>query len=185
MKQAYPIILTPDNGEYVVTVPGFDINTSGKDIADAIFMAEDAIRLCGITLQDMGKEVPTPGLVQVEYKAGDIPAFAVVDFDAYRRANETRTVRKNVSLPSYLNELAERAGTNFSQVLQDGLKAKLGVQWRTQPPLRGRLFTSTGPPGPRPLRCTSASSLWPCGCAGKTPVRFCPGVSPLPFYCGC
>lgn len=39
-----------------------------------------------------------------------------------------RTVRRNVTLPSYLNELGEKAGLNFSQVLQDGLRQRLGVQ---------------------------------------------------------
>ncbi len=54
-------------------------------------------------------------------------AFAVVDFDAYRRANDMRTVRKNVTLPGRLNDLAEKAGLNFSLVLQDALKERLGV----------------------------------------------------------
>ena len=47
---------------------------------------------------------------------------------AYRRAQDTRAIRKNVTIPSYLNDLAERAGVNFSQVLQDGLRQRLGVQ---------------------------------------------------------
>lgn len=50
-----------------------------------------------------------------------------VDFAAYRRANDMRTVRKNVTLPNYLNELAIQAGINFSQVLQEGLKQRLGM----------------------------------------------------------
>lgn len=50
-----------------------------------------------------------------------------MDFDAYRRANDMRAVRKNVTIPNYLNELAVKAGINFSQVLQEGLKQCLGV----------------------------------------------------------
>lgn len=45
-----------------------------------------------------------------------------IDFDAYRRANDLRTVRKNVTIPSWLNSLAENAGINSSQILQEGLK---------------------------------------------------------------
>lgn len=51
-----------------------------------------------------------------------------MDLDAYRRSRDTRAVRKNVTIPSYLSDLAERAGANFSQILQDGLKARLGVE---------------------------------------------------------
>ena len=129
MKQAYPIILTPtDNGEYVVYSPDLNINTSGENLADAIFMAEDAISLCGITLQDVGKPIPSPSVGPIHCSGNEISAFAVVDFDAYRRANDMRSIRKNVTIPSYLNELAEKAGLSFSQILQDGLKSRLGVQ---------------------------------------------------------
>ena len=128
MKQAYPILLTPAEHGYVVYVPALDINTEGDSIADAISMAEDAIGLWGITAQDMGKPIPEPGDHLPECAKNELAAFAVVDFDAYRRANDMRSVRKNVTIPSYLNELAEKAGLSFSQVLQDGLKAQLGVQ---------------------------------------------------------
>ncbi len=128
MKEAYPIILTPDSGGYTVYVPDIDINTQGSSVAEAISMASDAIGLWGITTQDMGKEIPKPSSYLLECAENEISTFAVVDFDAYRRANDMRTVRKNVTLPSYLNELAEKAGVNFSQVLQEGLKQRLGVQ---------------------------------------------------------
>lgn len=128
MKQAYPILLTPAERGYVVFVPDLDINTEGETIADAISMAEDAIGLWGVTAQDMKKPVPAPSAGLPVCKDGEIAAFAVVDFDAYRRANDMRSIRKNVTIPSYLNELAEQAGISFSQVLQDGLKTRLGVQ---------------------------------------------------------
>lgn len=128
MKKAYPIILTPDEPGYLVYVPDLDINTEGKDLADAIEMASDAISLCGICKQDIGQEIPEPSSALPSCGENEIAAFALVDFDAYRRANDMRTVRKNVTLPNYLNELAEQAGVNFSQVLQEGLKQRLGVQ---------------------------------------------------------
>lgn len=127
MKIAYPIILTPAENGYVVYVPDFEINTEGESVADAIEMAEDAIGLVGITKQDMGQPLPPASTSLPACKDGDLAAFALVDFDAYRRAHDMRTVRKNVTLPNYLNELAERAGINFSQVLQAALKQQLGI----------------------------------------------------------
>lgn len=128
MKSAYPIILTPADHGFVVYVPDLDINTEGDSIADAIDMASDAIGLWGISAQDMGREIPPASTAMPQCAPGEQAAFALVDFDAYRRANDMRTVRKNVTLPSYLNDLAEKAGINFYQVLQDGLKQRLGVQ---------------------------------------------------------
>jgi post-segregation antitoxin (ccd killing protein) len=54
--------------------------------------------------------------------------FVDIDFNAYRRENDNRSVRKNLSLPSWLNDRAEKAGVNFSQVLQEGLKVRLGIK---------------------------------------------------------
>lgn len=127
MKIAYPIILTDCDGWVCVSVPDLDINTQGKDIADAIEMAQDAIGAWGITAQDMGKTVPAPSKTLPPTEPGTQVAFALVDFDAYRRANDQRMVRKNVTIQNYLNEMAEKAGINFSQVLQEGLKERLGV----------------------------------------------------------
>ncbi|WP_455581195.1 type II toxin-antitoxin system HicB family antitoxin [Dysosmobacter sp.] len=127
MKTAYPIILTPADHGYVVYVPDLDINTEGGSIADAIDMAADAIGLWGITAQDMGREIPAASAALPACKSGETAAYALVDFDACRRANDMRTVRKNVTLPSFLNDLAEKAGVNFSQVLQDALKQRLGI----------------------------------------------------------
>lgn len=127
MKLAYPIVLTPDNSGYVVFVPDMNINTEGRDVADAIEMASDAIGLCGISMQDMGCEIPAPSASLPQCAQGEIAAFALVDFEAYRRAHELRTVRKNVTIPAYLNDLAEAAHVNFSQVLQEGLKQRLNV----------------------------------------------------------
>ena len=60
----------------------------------------------------------------------EIVTLVDIDFAAYHRANDLRTVRKNVTLPSWLNDLAERNGVNFSQVLQESLKERLHVSNR-------------------------------------------------------
>jgi len=44
-----------------------------------------------------------------------------VDFFDYRRKIDTKTVRRNVALPSWLNYEAEHAGINVSRVLQEAL----------------------------------------------------------------
>lgn len=127
MKGAYPVILTPTNAGYLVYVPDLEINTEGTDITNAIEMAEDAIGIYGISMQDIQQKIPAPSSVLPTCSPDQITTFVVVDFDAYRRAHDMRTIRKNVTLPSWLNSLAEDAGVNFSQVLQDALKRKLHV----------------------------------------------------------
>lgn len=79
MKLAYPIILTPDACGYVVYVPDMNINTEGKDLADAIEMASDAISLCRGALQELGREIPAPSASLPPCADGEIAAFAMVD----------------------------------------------------------------------------------------------------------
>lgn len=127
MKAVYPIILTPDRNGYVVSVPDLNINTEGKDIAEAIEMARDAIGLLGICEEDAGRPIPKASNELPPHEQNEIATLVDIDFAAYRRANDLRTVRKNVTIPSWLNNLAEGAGINFSQVLQDGLKSRLNI----------------------------------------------------------
>lgn len=127
-KLIYPIVLHPEaEGGYSVDVPDLEIGTQGETVAECLEMARDAIGLWGICEQDAGRVVREPSNLTPPHGSEDIVTLVDVDFNAYRRANDMRTVRKNVTLPSWLCYLAENAGVNFSQVLQEGLRAKLQV----------------------------------------------------------
>ncbi|TGE38167.1 HicB family protein [Desulfosporosinus fructosivorans] len=125
MIKAYPIVLTPTQTGYVVTVSDLDINTQGKDIAEAIYMARDAIGLWGITEQDDGRKIPEPSSIEPERQSNELVTWVDIDFDKYRKANDMTTMRINVSVPKYLKVLGDEAGVNFSQELQERLKEKL------------------------------------------------------------
>ncbi|SPF41402.1 conserved hypothetical protein [Candidatus Desulfosporosinus infrequens] len=128
MKNVYPVILTPADVGYIVSIPDLNINTEGTDIANAIEMARDAIGLWGICEEDVGRAIPSPATFNPTCEDNEIVTLVDIDFLAYRRANENKTVRKNLTIPSWLNDLAEKAGVNFSQILQEGLKEHLGVE---------------------------------------------------------
>lgn len=133
MKNAYPVIITPGKEFMVVFVPDFNINTQGKDIPDAIEMARDAIGLIGIDMQNDGETLPEASHL-ADIQAGapfdSIVSLVDVDFGEYRRKNDMRTVKKNCTIPSWLNFEAERAGVNFSAVLQAALKKELHITKR-------------------------------------------------------
>ena len=67
----------------VVYVPDLDINTEGKDPADAIDMAADAIGLWGISAQALGREIPAPSAALPACAPPQMAAYALVDLDAY------------------------------------------------------------------------------------------------------
>ena len=131
MKSAYPIIMTQGKEFIVVFIPDFDINTQGKDVPDAIEMARDAIGLMGIDMQDDGETLPeASNIADVQAPSGGIVSLVDVDFDEYRRKNDLRVVKKNCTIPSWLNYEAERAGVNFSAILQAALKRELNITGR-------------------------------------------------------
>ena len=124
----YPAVFTSMGvSGYMVFVPDLSINTSGKDLADAILMARDAIGVTGLDMEDDGTPFPAPSR-DVPHKADEIVSLVDVDLAAYRRSLEKKTVRRNVSLPQWLNTAADEAGLNVSAVLQNALKQQLGVQ---------------------------------------------------------
>ena len=130
MKNAYPIVMTQGEEFIVVFIPDFNINTQGKDIPEAIEMARDAIGVMGIDMEDDGETLPEATdfeKIRAEIQPGDIISLVDVDFEEYRRKNDMRTVKKNCTIPSWLNFEAERAGINFSAVLQAALKNELNI----------------------------------------------------------
>ena len=130
MKRAYPVILTPADNTVLAYFPDFDTGTEGKDLADAIDMSADAIGVLGITLEDEGRSIPEPTPIS-EVKtenSGDIVTLVSGDFAEYRRKNDTRAVRRNVSLPAWLDEAAREAEINVSAILAAALKQELHIQ---------------------------------------------------------
>ena len=136
MKDAYPTIITQTkDGSMLVEVPDLDILTEGKDYNDAIYMARDAIGVTGMSMQDAGEEMPSASPVEkIDPLKGtfasdgkSIVTLVDIDFDEYRRSVDQKMVRRSVTLPNWLNVLAEKAHINVSGVLQEALKTKLGV----------------------------------------------------------
>ena len=134
MKKSYPIIMTQGSEQIVVYVPDFDINTQGADTADAMEMARDAIGLMGIDMQDDGEALPKPTeMTDIKPEnVGDLVTLVDVDFDEYRRANDLRAVKKNCTIPSWLNVAAEKAGLNFSSLLAEAIREKLKLPERPE-----------------------------------------------------
>lgn len=129
MKTAYPVIISDVGDCLLASVPDLEIDTSGKDLVEAIEMARDAISIwCVCQQDDFNRPLPTPStLSDIQHEPNSIATLVDVDIDAYRRRLENRTVRKNLTIPSWLNEQAEQAGVNFSAILQKALREELAI----------------------------------------------------------
>lgn len=138
MKCVYPALIAKHENDYLAFVPDLDIYTEGTSFADAIEMARDAIGLKGIDYEDDKKALPEASNAEqavaiakqdteiFDYSQG-ILTYIDVDFSEYRKAIDTRSVRRNVTLPCWLNNEADKAGVNVSGILQEALMKVLNV----------------------------------------------------------
>ena len=142
MKVTYPVIFTDVDTNILIEVPDLGIltesNEEGKpkgSMADAITMARDAIGISCIEAEDNGKVVLHPSkMTDIDVSKGtfnedgtSIVSLVDVDLATYRRMLDNKTVRRNVTLPNWLNQEAEKSHINVSKELQEALMARLGV----------------------------------------------------------
>ena len=127
MKYVYPAILYPDDGQIGVKVPDLPgCFTYGSDKAEALLMAKDAVEIWLADAENNHEQIPAASNF-LPTESGEIFTLIAADTDEYRQANDTRAIKKTLSIPSWLNYQAEKANAPFSQILQQGLKEYLRV----------------------------------------------------------
>lgn len=126
----YPAVFhTAEEGGFWVTFPDIpECMTQGDNMQEAYEMAVDALGLSLTSREAEKEEIPkASSLDEVDAEDGTL---VIVEFDMaeYRRRNSSKAVKKTLSIPEWLNEAAVREGVNFSQILQEALMSKLGIQ---------------------------------------------------------
>lgn len=124
----FPAIFEKEETGYSVFFPDIKgCNTEGDSIEEAYMMAVDAIGLMYTTYKEnLHEEFPRASHPEdIKIKEGQTLVLVELDVMAYRRKYENKAVKKTLSIPSWLNDLALEKGVNFSNVLQEALKQKL------------------------------------------------------------
>ena len=132
MKYVYPAIFTPEEGKILVSVPDLHgLHTFGNNMADAFFMVQDAIEMWLWDAENNREDIPQASsqkkIAKMCKSSAQIVSMVAADTDEYRRQNDTRAVKKTLSIPAWLNHQAEKANAPFSQILQQGLKEYLHI----------------------------------------------------------
>lgn len=126
MKLVYPAVFTPyedGSGGYAVEFPDMPgCVTGGDDMAEAIFMAEDAASGWVLTELEDGRHAPkATEYSDVKTGQGQFVNMVALDMDAYAAKYGTRAVKKTLTIPAWLNTYAEDHGISCSAVLQEAL----------------------------------------------------------------
>lgn len=140
MLSAYPACFIKEENGYSVIFPDLnDLATCGNTLDEAIVMAVDCLAGYLYWLQKGGESAPAPSPIE-SINAADIAedlevttdnAFVnivTVDVEEYAKVHFERSVKKTLTIPAWLNNAALEQNINFSQVLQDALKAQLHLR---------------------------------------------------------
>ncbi len=130
-KYVYPAVFTPEaGGGYSINFPDFEsCYTSAETLEDGMTMANDVLCLTLYSLEEDGGEIPAPSkIADIEVSDGEFTTLICCDTIEYRKFYDNRAVKKTLTIPSWLNTMAERQGINFSTTLQTALKEQLNIQ---------------------------------------------------------
>lgn len=134
MKLSYPVCIYPnDSGSgYTAIVPDLlGCVTCGDNIQEVFEMAVDAASGWVLSELEDGKNPPKSSNIN-DIKADEYPdgftSMLILDMDSYAEKYGEKAVRKNCTIPAWLNTQAEYAGVNFSKILQEALIKKLKIQ---------------------------------------------------------
>ncbi len=122
----YPAIFTHEDNQYWVEF--VDLKgcfSDGKTLAEAIENAKEAM---GLYLEDL-EEYPkcTTDIKNIKLEDNQIISFVTINLDDHKRKYENKSVKKTLSIPAWLNTIAEKENVNFSQLLQKALIETLNV----------------------------------------------------------
>ena len=128
-KYLYPAVFTKEDAGYSVSFPDLkNCFTSGETLEEAMEMANDVLCLTLYDLEQEGAMIPAASAVNsISHEENEFVSLVGCDTIAYRRFFDNKAVKKTLSIPSWLNDMAERADINFSGTLQEALKAKLNI----------------------------------------------------------
>lgn len=122
----YPAIFTCEDNRYWVKFIDLDgCFSDGENLSQAMENAKEAM---GLFLEDL-KEYPkcTTNIKDIKLEDNQIISFITVNLDEHQKKYETKSIKKTLSIPAWLNTIAEKEGVNFSQLLQKALIETLHI----------------------------------------------------------
>ena len=129
MKLVYPAIFTPfgDREGFTVELPDLPgCVTEGDNLAEAIEMGMDAASGWILGEIEEGNNYPAASAAnQVEVPEGSFVNLLVLDMDAYAEKYGDKAIRKNITIPAYMNTYIEKNGISLSRITQDAIGERM------------------------------------------------------------
>ena len=136
MLSVYPACFYKEKeGGYSVIFPDLNhLSTCGETLQEAVEMAVDCLAGYLYSAKQDGENVAAPSDISNvdvnaeydEYESAFVNLVSV-DVEEYARKHFEKAIKKTLTIPAWLNDLAVKNHVNFSQTLQKALKEQLNV----------------------------------------------------------
>lgn len=134
MNLIYPVVFTETNdtkSTVLVYIPDFDGSTEGYGMIDAFNMAKDYIgnALYDKNIYPNASNLSSIKIEETPFYIENKTTIAVIEFnlDEFRLMNKSKNVRRNITLPQWLDEMASKSKINVSAITQKALKQELCI----------------------------------------------------------
>lgn len=126
---SYIAILTFDDDGISIEFPDLPGCLScADDMNEALLNAKEALGLYLFGLEEDGENIPDPTPIdRISLEKNQIPTVIQVFMPLVRQQVKPVNVKKTLTIPNWLNILAEENNINFSQLLQKALKEQLNL----------------------------------------------------------
>lgn len=123
-EYVYPAIFhSNEDGSFTITYPDLPgCISEGKNLANAMYMAQTALAQWIEYLTDKKQSLPSPTNLKC-LKTTELEFVNLIRADIKDR----RAVKRTVSIPKWMDDMVSEAGLSLSRVLQEALKDKLNV----------------------------------------------------------
>lgn len=124
-KLYYPAMFhIAEEGGFWITFPDIpECMSEGDNLEEAYKMASDALGLAITSRIEENEEIPTPSQITSIDSSNRDEFTAIIEFDLeeYRKKHSSKSIKKTLTIPEWLNKEAMDRGLNFSKILQDAL----------------------------------------------------------------
>ena len=132
LKRSYsfPAIFDYDDDGISVSFPDLPgVYTCGDDEEEAYRDAKEALGLHLFGMEEDQDFIPQPSKVHsLSLDSNQAVVIVNVFMPLIRDRVQRATLKKTLTIPKWINDLAEENNINFSQVLQEALKERLNIK---------------------------------------------------------
>lgn len=121
--QIYKLLVTKTKHGYLAEQEDFDIAIDADTLENVINAAKNQIEQKGVLLLKNGEQIPNSNIIQDDMspKPGISVIYIQTDIEKKFRDSATESVRKNISMPAWMDIKLRYYGVDASKLFQDAV----------------------------------------------------------------